>query len=198
MGALSPPPNRGIALLIRICFIPFFHPKTLSSTKLGAAVLSAFRDLSFESMMWGLTPSSSAALNPKFREVYTCVHGPNGPEYALQAVPHLAPEGSWGAPHWGAPQGPLTGEATGAGAPWGGACTKEEELSLSLQTSVCSSACASDFGVSISSSTEGGPLGGPASPGHGEPHICGVKRRLELGEAPKMKQQRVCDMWHVA
>lgn len=148
--------------------------------------------------MWGLSGSSSTALNPKFREVYTCVHGPNGPEYTLQVVPHLSPESPWGAPHWGAPQGPLEGEATSGGAPWDGACPKEEDLSLSPQTSLCSSACAGDFGVSIASSTEGGTLGGPPSPGNAEAHICGVKRRLEMGEAPEMKQQRVCGMWHVA
>lgn len=148
--------------------------------------------------MRGLPASSSAALNPKFREVYTCVHGPNGPEYTLQVVPYLSPEGSWGAPHWGVQQGPLAGEATSGGATWGGACSKEEDLSLSPQTSVCSSACAADFGVSIASSTEGGTLGGSPPRGIPEPHICGVKRRVELGEAPEMKQQRVCGMWHVS
>lgn len=148
--------------------------------------------------MWGLPASSSSALNPKFREVYTCVHGPNGPEYTLQVVPYLSPEGSWEAPHWGVPQGPLAREATSGGAPWSGACSKEEDLSLSPQTSVCSSACAGDFGVSITSSTESGTLAGPSSAEIPEPNICGVKRRLEMGEAPEMKQQRACGMWHVA
>lgn len=148
--------------------------------------------------MWGISSSSSGALNPKFRETYTCVHGPNGPEYTLQVIPHSSPEGAWGAPHWGAPQGPLAGEATSAGAPWGAPCSKEEDLAFSPQTSVCSSSCSGEFGVSMSSSAEGGPLGGLSSPGHGEGPLCGVKRRLDMGATPDLKQQRACGMWHVA
>lgn len=149
--------------------------------------------------MWDFGSSAPAAMNPKFRETYTCVYGPNGPEYILQVVPRAAPEESWGAPHWGASQGPLSGDVTTVGGPWGASCSKEEEVTLSPQTSVCSSACASDFGVSMSASTEaGGPLGGPPSPGEGGGPMCGVKRRMERGAAPEMKQQRVCGMWHVA
>ncbi|KAL8434432.1 hypothetical protein ACSSS7_003163 [Eimeria intestinalis] len=160
--------------------------------------------------MWGLS-SGPSPLNPKFREVYTCVHGPNGPEYFMQVVPQLAPEGSacWGAPHWGAPQGPLAGEATSAVVPvastWGsgGPCSKEEEVVLSPQTSICSSACSADFGVSMSPTAEaagalgGGVLGGPTSAVQQDAAICGAKRRLDLGDSQAMKQQRACGMWHV-
>ncbi|KAL8274120.1 hypothetical protein Esti_001962 [Eimeria stiedai] len=105
--------------------------------------------------------------------------------------------------------GPLAGEATSAVpgcSSWGagGPCSKEEGVVLSPQTSMCSSACTSDFGVSMSPTAEavgalgGGGLGGPPSAVREEAAICGAKRRLDLGNSQPMKQQRACGMWHVA
>lgn len=153
--------------------------------------------------MWGLASTSPAPMNPKFRETYTCVYGPNGPEYSLQVIPFSDGSGSWCSPQWGAPHGSLSGVAVtssaAAGGPWGGSCSKEEEVTLSPETSICSSACSSDFRVTISSSAEGGgPLGAPPSPGEAGGPRCGVKRRMDGGGAPDMKQQRICGMWHVA
>ncbi|CDJ42089.1 hypothetical protein, conserved [Eimeria tenella] len=132
--------------------------------------------------MWPFAPTSSAALNPKFREVYTCVFGPNGPEYSLQGVQDVSPGGPWGAPHWGPPQGPLSGGPPAS--PRGGGPSRMN-----------SSACAAEFGASFSAAA-GGP---PSAAAAAAAPLGGTKRRLEAAfNKSEMKQQRLCGMWHVA
>lgn len=158
--------------------------------------------------MWG--PSFSpppAPLNPKFREHYTCVFGPNGPEFAL--VPQqLSAAAIWEGPSR-VPQAPakaasiveVGGPACWERAPSCGSAGGALPPTLSPQTSTCSSSsCASEFGMGLSVNAEGGALGGaplgvPASEieeGEG-PLLCGGKRRLRLEEGPpRLKHQRVC------
>ncbi|KAL8436734.1 hypothetical protein Efla_002166 [Eimeria flavescens] len=196
-----------ILLFVFLCIFPFswltaaFTEKSANSAVGGPPLLLPRISSSFDA------PAEVVFLPSGFCFDFSSSFSPS------LVVPYLAPEGSgWGAPHWGAPRGPLGGDPAGVGVgspgwgPGGVPCSKEEEMILSPQTSVCSSACAGDFGVSISPGAEalGGeadsePLRGPPSSRiSADPSACNGKRRRELVEGQAIKQQRACGMWHVA